>query len=198
MWPPYSPLPPSHRRVFPSNISPILASGGLDMSIVLTPASLPTSTMKSKIINPLNTSTATTFEDSYHRRVAYSSGTFGRSGVCIAKSARLVLAMRETGISIWRILKAKAPVSQNVDGMDIDDGPAEKVEPTKEGGFERVLDMELNVHSNIVTGAISSNGRWVAVSDWYETKLFKLETLVSITLDYTLQAAHHFTRIMGT
>jgi len=48
-----------------------------------------------------------------------------------------------------------------------------------QAGFEQVLDMDLNVHTNLVASAISGDGKWIAVSDWYESKLFHLETLVS-------------------
>jgi U3 small nucleolar RNA-associated protein 4 len=42
------------------------------------------------------------------------------------------------------------------------------------GGWEKVLDMELNVTGNLVAGEISEDGRWLAVSDMYEAKLFSL------------------------
>ena len=91
--------------------------------------------------------------------------------MCIAKSAGLVLCTREAGISVWRILKGK--VNEETEEPEAFDGE------DKEGGFERVLDMDLNVHSNLVASAISDDGKWVVVSDWYETKLFRMEISVS-------------------
>lgn len=41
------------------------------------------------------------------------------------------------------------------------------------------LEMELNVGTNIVCGAVSDDGRWLAVSDGLEVKLFRLGELVS-------------------
>lgn len=170
LFPPHTPLPASHARTFPVDIAPVLASGGLDMSVVLTPAALPVST-RNQVVNPLSTSTVATWEDAYHRRMAYASGTFGRSGVCVAKGGRLVCCVREAGVSVWRIKKRV----EEGEG----EGGEEGIEPKEEGGWERVLDMDLNVQSNLVAGAISDDGRWLVVSDWYETKLFQLEHLVS-------------------
>ena len=170
IWPPYSPLPPSHRRQFPLNIAPILASGGLDMSVVVSPAALPTSSV-TKVINPLSTSKAANFEDSYHRRLAYNSGPYHSSALHLARQARLLLCQRDSGASIWRILPKPTPPS-------IEDGIVDEPTPTGRG-WEAVLDMDLNFTTNIVASAISDDGQWVAVSDWYESKLFRLEKLVS-------------------
>ncbi|KAF9243813.1 WD40 repeat-like protein [Melanogaster broomeanus] len=166
-WPPYSPLPPAHRRKpFPGapHIAPILVSGGLDMSVVLTPAlpaSATTSTGAARIVNPLATSVATTFEDSYYRRIPYSSV------ISIARRARLVLCMHETGLNIWRILDIPS-TGMVIDGMDSPTDPESRV------GWESVLEVELSVHTNLIASALSDDGRWLVASDLYETKLFKL------------------------
>lgn len=172
IWPPYSPLPPSHRRQFPLDIAPILASGGLDMSVVVAPAALPTSTI-TKVVNPLDTSQVATFEDSYQRRLAYSSGPYNASAVHLARQARLLLCQRDASASIWRILPKQTP-SYGEDG-------AEKPLPAAVGGWEPVIDLDLMVNTNIVASAISDDGEWVVVSDWYDTKLFHMEKLVSYT-----------------
>ncbi|KAI0963283.1 hypothetical protein AcW1_000403 [Taiwanofungus camphoratus] len=163
IWPPYTPVPPSHRRQFPIDIAPVLASGGLDMSVVVTPAALPSSTV-TRVVNPLATSTTATFGDAYHRRLAYSSGAYNASAVHLARQARLLLCARDAGVTVWRIKPRQSPLDFENDEMD---GP--------EGGWERVLDMDLNMNTNVVASAISDDGCWAAVSDWYETKLFRLE-----------------------
>ncbi|KAI0374397.1 WD40 repeat-like protein [Pilatotrama ljubarskyi] len=165
MWPPYTPLPPTHQRHFPADIAPVLASGGLDMSVVLTPAALPTATLSGKVVNPLATSTTATFEEAYHRRMAYTSGPASSSSVHLAKKARLVMCTREAGLSVWCIAKRQ---QRGQEDADVD------AQSAQDGGWERVLDMDLNVHTNIAAGAISDDGRWIAVADWYETKLFQL------------------------
>lgn len=178
IFPPHTPLPASHARTFPADIAPVLASGGLDMSVVLTPAALPSNT-KNKVVNPLSTSSVATWEDAYHRKLAYASGAFGRSAVCVARAGRLVCCVREAGVSVWRI-KRRNVRGEEEEGMDVDEGV---VLPKEEGGWERVLDMELNVQSNLVAGTMSDDGKWIVVSDLHETKLFQLESLVSIEND---------------
>jgi U3 small nucleolar RNA-associated protein 4 len=168
IWPPYTLLPPSHKRKFPTNIAPILASGGLDMSVVLTPAAPATSTVVTKVVNPLSTSVAPTFEDSYHRRLAYTSGA---SALRVARQARLVCCARDDSLSIWRILQRQETPP--------DDTLQERADSA---GWEKVLDIELNVHTNIIASAISDDGNWLVVSDLYETKLFALESDVSALL----------------
>ncbi|KZT74838.1 WD40 repeat-like protein [Daedalea quercina L-15889] len=167
IWPPHTALPPTYRRQFPIDVAPILASGGLDMSVNVTPAALPSATI-TIITNPLATSTEATFEDSYNRRLAYSSGPFNVSAIHLARQARLLLCMRDTSLTVWRVLQRRDPNSLDMENLDLDD---EK----PDGGFERILDMDLNVHTNLVASAISDDGRWIAVSDWYETKLFELK-----------------------
>ncbi|OSD05994.1 WD40 repeat-like protein [Trametes coccinea BRFM310] len=165
IWPPHTPLPPSHQRQFPVDVAPVLASGGLDMSVVLTPAALPTATLAGKVMNPLATSTTATFEDAYHRRLAYTSGPASSSALHLARKARLLMCTREAGLTVWRIARRQQKGEE--------DGEME-VLGAQDGGWERVLDMDLNVQTNIVSGAISDDGKWLAVADWYETKLFRL------------------------
>ncbi|KAI0768510.1 WD40 repeat-like protein [Trametes elegans] len=164
IWPPYTPLPPGHQRHFPVDVAPVLASGGLDMSVVVTPAALPTATLAGKVMNPLATSTTATFEDAYHRRLAYTSGPASSSAVHLAKKARLIVCTRDAGLTVWRIPKRQLRADE-----DVDIPP-----PGSQDGWERVLDMDLNVQTNISAGAISDDGQWIAVADWYETKLFQL------------------------
>lgn len=90
--------------------------------------------------------------------------------MCMAREGRLVCCISEAGVSVWRIKKR----SQEDIG-DLEEGVPLK----EEGGWERVLDMELSVQSNLIACAISDDGRWFVVSDWFETKLFQLEPLVS-------------------
>ncbi|KAF7320238.1 WD-REPEATS-REGION domain-containing protein [Mycena kentingensis (nom. inval.)] len=164
IWPPYSVLPSSHKRQIALDVVPLLASGGLDMSVVITPAALSTSTLV-KIANPIVTSVHCTFEDSYHRRLAYSSGPSSTSAIRVARGQRFICCARDNGLDVWRILKK--PIS----GSD-EDIPASDEPDAPE--WEKVLDMELNVHTNILASDISDDGRWLVASDLYETKLFSL------------------------
>ena len=170
-WPPYTVLPSSHKRSFPLDVSPILVSGGLDMAVVLTPAALPNSTV-AKVTNPLCTSADSTFEMSYHRRLTYTCGPSSTLAVRLAPQARLLTCMRDTGLTAWRIMQ-KPP------SMDASDPSMQEAFGAHENGWEKVLEMELNVHTNLIASAISDDGRWLVASDLYETKLFQLTVTVS-------------------
>jgi U3 small nucleolar RNA-associated protein 4 len=121
-----------------------------------------------KITNPLVTSVEANFEDAYHRRVAYSQE--GR--VRVSRGARLVSTVSEAGLAVWRIVNGdslpQALLSE--DQVEGDRSPS----PKFASGWEKVLEMDLSVHSNIVAHEISEDGSWLAVSDLYETKLFRL------------------------
>ena len=175
IWPPYTPLPHPHQRQFPIDIAPILASGGLDMSVVLTPAALPTSTIV-KITNPLNTSTEATFEDAYHRKLAYVA----RGAVSVARGARLVSCVREAGLTVWKI--QNTPEDKYDEENEENVGMPGAIPEPFAGGWDKVLEMEFVVHSNIIAHEISDDGKWLVISDMYETKFFKLRIDVSFSL----------------
>lgn len=179
IWPPYTPLSHLHQRQFPIDLAPILASAGLDMSVVLTPAAIPTSTIV-KVTNPLNTSTEVTFEDAYHRKLAYVV----RGAVRVARGARLVSCVREAGLTVWRIQnKPEEKYEGERDDEDVDMSGA--IPEPLAGGWDKVLEMEFVVHSNIIAHEISDDGKWLVVSDMYETKLFMLRKNVSFScLDF--------------
>jgi len=85
--------------------------------------------------------------------------------------------MHETGINIWRILDI--PGSDSVlDGVDA------STDPESRSAWEKVLEMDLNVRTNLIASALSDDGRWLVVSDMYEAKLFELRTNVSTVKEY--------------
>lgn len=128
---------------------PILVSGGLDYHLVLTPASH-AAWRASKEVNPISSSTSTSFADTTQRRVAFVPASAREGVVCVAPGPRYVVLRREQSVGIWQI-----------EGTD---------------AWRKVLEMELRVKSNLGAVAISSDGRFLAVSDLYETKLFDLST----------------------
>jgi len=144
------------------------------MSVVLTPAALATSTVV-KITNPLDTSIESTFEDSYHRKLAFVA----KGVVRIARNARLVSLVRESGLSVWKIQK-KPDVNADPQPIPLEiDDDYSATEPFA-GGWEKVLEMDLKVESNITTHEFSDDGKWLAVSDLYESKLFAICTDVRV------------------
>ncbi|KIY51389.1 WD40 repeat-like protein [Fistulina hepatica ATCC 64428] len=165
-WPPYTCLPPSLSRQFSTDLAPVLASGGLDMSVTLTPAALPSSTTFGKVLNPLATGVDATFENAYYRRIAYHAAP----ALSVAPQARLVACTREASVSVWKI-------SHREDAGDALDAAAVAGFAGEEDckSWKKVLEMDLNVHTNLVASALSPDGRWLVVSDMYDTKLFALE-----------------------
>ena len=185
IWPPYTSLPSPHQRSFPTDVAPLLVSGGLDMSIVVTPAALPRSSI-ARLTNPLATSVAATFEDAYHRRIAYSSGAHGTVGLHLAKHARLVLSTGDTGLAIWRLpekpsAEEEPPLALSGEGLS----------------WKKVLEMSLRVQTNLVASAISDDGRWLAVSDAFEVKLFWLQVNVRFHLALHRNVVHLTREVLG-
>ncbi|WWC64991.1 uncharacterized protein I303_107605 [Kwoniella dejecticola CBS 10117] len=146
IFPPYVPAP----LAVPINphYAPVLASGGWDMSLILTPAASPDSTAR----NPLGKAKGANraiFEESFSRKMGYLSGGRANDRIAFAPQARLMLGRKERGVGIWKVLE-------------------------DEGGWEKCLEMELRLRTNLVSSNISPDGKWLAVSDLYETKLFHL------------------------
>lgn len=157
VWPPYVPVPittdAKHgNSTVGGGLAPVLASGGWDMSPTFTPASHPSSPpLPSPLARPSQSQTLPTFESTHPRRMGYlSSGLLSSSSpITFSPSARLVVGKRARGVGIWRV-------------------------HPNENGWEKLLEMELRLRTTIIATTISEHGKYLAVSDLYETKLFKL------------------------
>ena len=118
IFPPYTPYTPNPNP----NHCPILASGGWDMSLALTPAASP-DVLADKLRNPLGKAKGLSrmvFEESFARKLSFLGGGRCTGRVDVSRGARLVLARKERSIGVWRVL---------------DD----------EQGWEKVLQMDLRV-----------------------------------------------------
>ena len=163
-WPPYAPLTPSHRPpALSPGITPMLVSGGLDMSLVICPCALPSP--DSNMVNPLKSGFVSTFEDGYHLRLPYTTGM--SPAVQVSREAKLLLCRRNTNLTIWKIKQSVSPEEVGLTDIEV---------PVKDQGdnWEKLVDMELKTRTNLVASAIADDGSWVAASDLYETKLFRL------------------------
>ncbi|RSH87122.1 U3 small nucleolar RNA-associated protein [Saitozyma podzolica] len=171
VFPPYVPAPLSTPSA-PLNpgYAPVLASGGWDMSLVLTPAATP-DLSADKLRNPLGKTkglSRVVFEESYARKMSFLGGSRNTGRIAVARGARLVVGRKDRSVGIWRVLE-------------------------DEQGWEKVLEMDLRLRTNIVSVAISDDGYWLAVSDLYETKLFRLSVSPSGTLHPTRIRSLHDT-----
>ena len=180
---------------------PVLLSGGVDFNIVLTPAAPPSAVVKaqkastiaaipsasakpkrttlSKVeqehasINPISSNPLTTFADTTQRRVPFvptaaRAGLLGGGAVaalCAAKG--WIVLRREQSIGIWDVGTPAELLAVS--------RAAEAGEPLQHPTWNKLLEMHVKVDSNLVTLALSNDGRYLAYSDLYETKLFELK-----------------------
>lgn len=114
---------------------------------------------------------AATFEDGYPRRLAYASGAAGTSALCVARAARVLVLASGTTVSLWRITQRKNSLSE-VDDVEVKSRD-------KQDGWDKLVEMDLNIRTHITAAAISDDAKWLVVSDAYESKLFALESTVS-------------------
>ncbi|SJX60278.1 related to UTP4-U3 snoRNP protein [Sporisorium reilianum f. sp. reilianum] len=182
---------------------PVLLSGGVDFNLVLTPAAPPSAIVKAQkaatlasipsakakpnratlnkveqehaAINPISSNPLTTFPDTTQRRVPFvptaaRGGLLGGGGVAaLCASKGWIVLRREQSIGIWDLgsqseLLSVAQASQAGE-------PLQQHSPS----WAKLLEMEVKVDSNLVAVAISHDGRYLAFSDLYETRLFELK-----------------------
>ncbi|MCO5598800.1 hypothetical protein L7F22_052899 [Adiantum nelumboides] len=176
------------------NRLPILVSAGVDFHLTLTPAASPSGAtlidtthpkqqqqqrgdeeaQKTKRIskqsrfdhiNPVSTTPVTTFADTIHRRLPFvpttgkGSALGGGSVVRICAAKRWVILRREKSVAIWK-LPSEPSEDDEYDSKQVD--------------WKMVLEMQIRIQSNLVCVEISQDGRFLFVSDLYESKLFEL------------------------
>ncbi|KAJ9098622.1 hypothetical protein QFC21_004269 [Naganishia friedmannii] len=132
MFPPYSLVP----KATPLNptFAPILASGGLDMQVVLTPAASPDMLLDGEtLINPISRNHVTKFSDAQQNRMGFTPSGHGTDVLGMSESKRLVMVRRYRGIGIWRLRELE---QQN--------------DEAKPNGWDKVLEMNLQADGTIV------------------------------------------------
>lgn len=150
----------------------------LTLTAVAPPSNSPSpSTPGMPALNPFIPGPCPSLEDAFYRRMPYAhQGASGGRIVQTASKARFVVCRYDAKISIWHVERQieKVPsifaTSHTAKLVTGDDSSLD--------GWEKVLDMELKVDTTLVTSAIAEDGKWLAVSDAYETKLFRLVTEV--------------------
>ncbi|GAA5998447.1 small subunit rRNA maturation protein UTP4 [Rhodotorula paludigena] len=196
-------LPPSD-SLPKKTLVPVMTSAGLDLSLILTPVSPAPSSSSSKkrtssaaLANPVSDVPLTEFESTTHRRAAYVPQRARPFAVAAGSGApdspRLLVCRRERGVGIWRLEDPKRAGSTN-GGLGANAAPLSRVkwgrkkmalgldaeeeeeddEEVGTTGYEKVAELDLKVQTNLIASAVSPDGRWLAVSDLYETKLFRL------------------------
>ncbi len=175
IWPPLQ-LYPTNRefpqdRIFMDHVSeaPIIVAGGVDTNVITIACSPPGITGSTKgFLDPYTRKKSLFFREArvhqiYNEHLASPGGRV----VQIARQARLVVGRIGTRVSIW-----------GIDKLHPTPGTEKNIDAGDEGGWVKLLDMDLKVGSTLVSSAISDDGSWLAVADAYETKLFKLAAAV--------------------
>ncbi|KAK4701683.1 U3 small nucleolar RNA-associated protein 4, partial [Phenoliferia sp. Uapishka_3] len=201
--PPYA-FPISSPPATSTPIVPILTSAGLDLSLVIVPISPPAppssrpSPGTKSLKNPVSDAPSIEFETTVHRRAAYvpqRSKPFE-----VAREARLLVCRRDRTLGVWRVEEGKGGSGggegksgwkrrQELFGLQGEE--EEDVAPAK--GWSKIIDMELKLQTNLVASAVSSDGKWLAVSDLFETKLFRLSAVRRLKFSVqlpTINASH--------
>ncbi|CCA72004.1 related to UTP4-U3 snoRNP protein [Serendipita indica DSM 11827] len=158
IWPPQSLFPAAasaKSNAVTGDIPPLLVSAGLDMSPVTIPCAPPNQN-PSKYANPFGKSNLATFEEAYCSRAPFT-----RSVIAVAGHARLVACRNDSRVSVWRIKEPPNEVDEEV-MKEIPDG------------WVKLLDLQLNTATTLSALALSADGRWLAVADANEVKLFLL------------------------
>lgn len=188
------PLGPQRRDLH--SVVPILVSAGADLNIVLTPASPPShvnvkqanrkkqgkaqqtekpvKSLLSSSVNPVSSNPLTTFAATTQRRLPYvpssSAGSrlagsgVGSTSFCPARNWALV--QTDSCIEVWAIDEPSSADPANAAGGDAEAAP----------GYHRLLQMEMTKRkSKLIAHSISPDGKYLVISDLYETKLYSLE-----------------------
>jgi len=155
-WPPYIPIVGGSKEHLAS--TPILVSGGLDMSLVLSPIATP-SPHNAGVENVVSRGSFATFEEGHYRRLQ-----FVQRAVRVAHKARILACMDNTTVSLWKIDRGMVHTEMaNIEGEE------------SSGSWAKLAELDLKAKTNLTACALSSNGTWLAIADLYETRLFKLE-----------------------
>lgn len=159
IFPPYMPLaiksaPPSLNPQF----TPVIASGGLDMQVVLTPAASQASLARVDVKVPMQRRLISTFAESQPTTLGHMPGGRGREVIATCPQKRLIVVRRYRSLGIWRL------------------------NTTEEGRapYDHLCEVALQLRSSLVSAALSPDGAWLAVADLYETKLFKLKQSIDV------------------
>lgn len=171
VYPPASPLPAAAAVSASSTlVAPLLVSGGVDTTLVLTPCGTSAAAGDAVVINPIPRNAgvpgSTILGDAHFRKHGSLNGV-DASTVSLSASGRLLLARLESALALYRL----APVSRGENGRLAKEDGGESLG----GGWEKVLDLELTATTGLVASAVSDDGRWLAVSDLGETRVFYLD-----------------------
>jgi U3 small nucleolar RNA-associated protein 4 len=140
VFPGYSLAPRNSSPIVNPHVAPVLASGGLDMSIVLTSAGQTGGlaarrkgplAIKSET-NPITNKGKETFTDAVKVDLGYLPRGNGTDVIGVAREKRLVLVKRQRGVALFRVREMRSR-GEEAEGEAVP------------GGWDKVLEMNFQV-----------------------------------------------------
>ena len=188
----------AHVDSLPARV-PVLVSGGTDFHVVMTPAAASSTALnharggKKKAsaaqINPISDTPLVSFGETIQRKMAYvpptsrSSLLGGGSAIQLCAAKRWVVLRRTDSIAIWSLppsatedeqLKASFQESNHLGLPPLPmHGSADT--QSQQHQWRKLIEMEFKVRTPLVAVSISPDGSYLAISDLYESKLFRLK-----------------------
>lgn len=125
----------------------ILLSGGLDMSIMITPCG---DERPHEMVGILSNAMNQTFATGNTGMIPYVPQS---SVLSFSRSKRLILLRKHTGFAVWKIGNGKTG---------------------KTAGWTKVAEVQLKGKTNTTLGSISGDGQWILIGDLWRTGIWRL------------------------
>ncbi|KAE8257056.1 hypothetical protein A4X13_0g2605 [Tilletia indica] len=138
-----------------------------------------------RLYNPISTTTLVNFADTTQRRVPFvplnslgagsqgggslGSALAGGTVAAVLKQKRWIVLRRDRSIAVWALTGSS---EEDDVGMEELGGGGPTTTNNDEHNWTKMLDLEPRLRSQIITAAMDPTGRFLAVSDLFETKLF--------------------------
>ncbi|KAK0538972.1 U3 small nucleolar RNA-associated protein [Tilletia horrida] len=138
--------------------------------------------------NPVSTTTLVNFADTTQRRVPFvplnalgsgsqngslGSALAGGTVAAVLRQKRWIVLRREKSVAVWAL--TRSAVEEDIFGGGFGGyEPGTAFAGSEQSDWCKLLDLQPKLHSQIITAAIDPNGRFIAISDLFETKLFAL------------------------
>ena len=133
-------------------VVPLLISGGMDMSVQLTPCATNFEPIWDDVhalrLGPLSNSADLSFTSGPGRPLSYVRHSKAANLVSYAHARDLIMLRRAMGCSVWRV--------------------------ANDGHHSKVLNLQAKGLTSTVTGGISPDGRWIILGDLWQVKLWQL------------------------
>ncbi|KDN48885.1 WD40 repeat-like protein [Tilletiaria anomala UBC 951] len=131
-------------------------------------------------LNPISDNPLVTFAETTQRKLAYvpptsrSSLLGGGSAAQLCAERRWIMLRRADSVAIWELPNLPQTKSQALEGDQLGLPPAAGGVYDVDQQWRKLIELQFKFRTLIICAAISPSGDLLAVSDLYETKLFRL------------------------